>query len=425
MPEEFEPVPEGEELTGVVVVRHKPVRTAFARYALVKAADWCSGDADLKVWKGPGKRSVTVQRDQVQEITCRTVLVDERGYFTCKEAEFFQPYPCVQTLEDLRDAVRSETEKILNERANELAAMSYSYADAERAQEKYDTHDVMVIARFGDAVAMNGELTVGRRAWAPRGWVETDLGGSIGNSEEEIDRDALVEVLEDTVSEKIGQRVSQELIDDALDEEFFRGRNYIMWTSDEGDVEVWIPRSVLREYERGEEERERQTEAERQRQYLEERRRQEEAHREELRRHLRTWSPRLLRRPPERPESTRPSGPEMGASRRDLARDFVEGATSGRASSMYIEGDRIYSYGPHFPIAQRRPDGTVIMTDRPSPSVTTSIHITFVRRAAVAAGVPVEIGELLTAEERAQREEMRRHMRTWSPRLLRRPETER
>ena len=41
-------------------------------------------------------------------------------------------------------------------------------------------------------------------------------------------------------------------------------------------------------------------------------------------------------------------------SNRKLAEMFAGGARRGRGSNMFIEGDAIYSYGHHFPIAVRR-----------------------------------------------------------------------
>lgn len=38
-------------------------------------------------------------------------------------------------------------------------------------------------------------------------------------------------------------------------------------------------------------------------------------------------------------------------SRNQLAEEFAEGKKKGRASNLFIEGDTIYSYGYHFPIA--------------------------------------------------------------------------
>jgi hypothetical protein len=42
---------------------------------------------------------------------------------------------------------------------------------------------------------------------------------------------------------------------------------------------------------------------------------------------------------------------------RDVAAEFVNGATSGEGSHMYIRGSVLYSYGEHFPLAFRGQDG--------------------------------------------------------------------
>lgn len=91
-----------------------------------------------------------------------------------------------------------------------------------------------------------------------------------------------------------------------------------------------------------------------------------------------------------------------GNAQRVLAENFVRGANSGVASSMYIHGNRIYSYGPHFPIAERHVvqsqpvAGTpvIIITNRKSPSKTTSGQIGLVKAAAQAAGMDVMYEEL-------------------------------
>lgn len=51
---------------------------------------------------------------------------------------------------------------------------------------------------------------------------------------------------------------------------------------------------------------------------------------------------------------------------------FATGATKGASKNMYIEGDVIYSYGPHFPIAKRIPGGYVVNSD--DYSSTTAHH---------------------------------------------------
>lgn len=66
--------------------------------------------------------------------------------------------------------------------------------------------------------------------------------------------------------------------------------------------------------------------------------------------------------------------------RKELAHLWAHKAgPSGRASSFYFEGDTIYSYGRHFPIA-RHHKGVVLMTTR-GYSNTTARHISAVRMA--------------------------------------------
>ncbi len=91
-----------------------------------------------------------------------------------------------------------------------------------------------------------------------------------------------------------------------------------------------------------------------------------------------------------------------GNAQRVLAENFVKGANSGVASSLYIHGNRIYSYGPHFPIAERHVISTtplagtpvIIITSRKSPSKTTSGQIGLVKAAAQAAGMEIMYEEL-------------------------------
>lgn len=73
-----------------------------------------------------------------------------------------------------------------------------------------------------------------------------------------------------------------------------------------------------------------------------------------------------------------------GNAQKILAENFMRGANSGVASSMYIHGNRIYSYGPHFPIAQRNDDGTILIRhpSKKAPSKTTAGHISAVVNAA-------------------------------------------
>ncbi len=53
---------------------------------------------------------------------------------------------------------------------------------------------------------------------------------------------------------------------------------------------------------------------------------------------------------------------------------------SGKGSNFYFEGDTIYSYGNHFPIARRINENLYLITQR-GYSVSTSRHISYARRA--------------------------------------------
>lgn len=59
---------------------------------------------------------------------------------------------------------------------------------------------------------------------------------------------------------------------------------------------------------------------------------------------------------------------------KQLAKRFAEGATSGKASNMFIEGDTIYSYGYHFPIAKRLNTNNIVIVNSNSYSNSTSKH---------------------------------------------------
>ena len=64
------------------------------------------------------------------------------------------------------------------------------------------------------------------------------------------------------------------------------------------------------------------------------------------------------------------------ASNRAVAQAFAQGSMKGGAKHLFIEGDKIYSYGYHFPIAMRT-DGrrAYITTKRYSHSTTRHINL--------------------------------------------------
>lgn len=68
---------------------------------------------------------------------------------------------------------------------------------------------------------------------------------------------------------------------------------------------------------------------------------------------------------------------------RQVAEAFANGRTSAKGCNMFIDGDTIYSYGYHFPIARRTDkfiDGQqVVLFTRAGYSVSTSKHISYTR----------------------------------------------
>lgn len=65
---------------------------------------------------------------------------------------------------------------------------------------------------------------------------------------------------------------------------------------------------------------------------------------------------------------------------KELAKQFANGARKGRGSNLFIDGDTIYSYGYHFPVARRNNDGTFWFNPE-KRSQSTSRHQSLVRYA--------------------------------------------
>jgi len=71
----------------------------------------------------------------------------------------------------------------------------------------------------------------------------------------------------------------------------------------------------------------------------------------------------------------------------DVVDKFISGGMMGGTKHLFIEGPTLYSYGHHFPLAKRVPEGLLLNTDR--YSMTTSHHRGLVNRMASAAHIPV------------------------------------
>lgn len=206
-------------------------------YALARADEWHNVYENVTLWRGPEKREEIVLRRQMTEEDCRTVLVDEHGFYTCPPI-----------LEDLEADVKEESEKLLDEMANERMAESASYVDQENAVEKYGDK-VFVKAEFGDAIAVNGELTSSQKHQKPpRNYVLTDLGGRYpSGEEEELEKESLIWEIAQELTKKLRRQIYEETVSEILDKLY--KKDYIMWSSGSGHVEVWASKRAIQEAE--------------------------------------------------------------------------------------------------------------------------------------------------------------------------------
>jgi hypothetical protein len=81
----------------------------------------------------------------------------------------------------------------------------------------------------------------------------------------------------------------------------------------------------------------------------------------------------------------------------DIVTKFLNGATAGKITRhndytggthtpLFIEGDTLFSYGHHYELAKRMPDGSVWVNDK-RYSATTSKHASLVRSLATRKGI--------------------------------------
>lgn len=246
----------GEAWTGLVVVADSE-KAGPGRYGLVQAVEWCRHPEKVTVWRGPEKPDETVPIRGLSEVTCRTILVDENGFYTCILDKEKRYYPCPEITEELREAVEKEAEALFDDEANIRAAESNSYVDEEVAHDSYhiprDEDSVFAVSRFGDAVAVNGETVSENESDPPDGWEATDMRGrNPSGDEEEIHIEGLIEPLSRILTEKLKTRVDPWTVERILTE-LYGERGYVMWNSDSGESEVWISSKAMSRFEEIEE----------------------------------------------------------------------------------------------------------------------------------------------------------------------------
>lgn len=249
------PDPSEEPWGDLVIVQDHLATSPSGRYALIRAREWCEAPDEMTIWRGPEKPNETVPKTYLSEVSCKNLLVDEKGFFVCEplegDARLF--YPCVNLIEALPDAVKKAAEKFLEVFANERAAESLSYVWDELNQDYGG--EVWILASVGDSVAANGDLLSGQRgSRPPAGYVKTDLGGAMmGGDEQEIDKDSLVDPVADAVSEEFKTTIDPWTVRRIMDQIW--SKDYILWRSDSGDTEIWVSRRAQRKHERELEER--------------------------------------------------------------------------------------------------------------------------------------------------------------------------
>lgn len=203
---------EGEPWTGLVVVALWP--PGPSNVGLVRAEDWCRLGKTVVLWRGPYKPDETIARSRLTELTCRSVLVDENGFYTCvpdpdPQRERF--YPCQEITEEFAQTVKAAAEKMLGIMANERAAETQSYIDSEEAAEEFG-RDVYAIAWFGSEVGVNGELRH-QQIKPPRRWKKLDRGGRIpGGLESEFDKREIASQLANDLAHELKATFDQTTI---------------------------------------------------------------------------------------------------------------------------------------------------------------------------------------------------------------------
>lgn len=252
---------EGEPWTGLVVVADKKDfgwEDDAGHYGLVQALEWCMTRDEVTVWRGPRKRDQIVAKNKLIEVTCRSVQVDKRGFYACvPDPGAHRMVPCGQITEELDAEIEAAAETLLSAKADEQAAETTSYVDYEEAYQKLgEDPDIIAIATFGDAVAVNGELVTESLTRPPRpGWELTEFGGRhFDGGEAEIEKEHVSEVIASSLTDKLKMRVDPWIVRRVLDTHYGRGhKEYIVRGSSGGHTEVWISPRLMREYEEAQE----------------------------------------------------------------------------------------------------------------------------------------------------------------------------
>ena len=121
----------------------------------------------------------------------------------------------------------------------------------------------------------------------------------------------------------------------------------------------------------------------------------------------------------------------MSMSHRNVAQAFADGATKGKGSRMFIEGDAVFSYGKHFPIAKRYFKYNIdYLFNAEDYSSSTASHKRYVRRAISGStllivrdcdidcvGIQYKDNEYELTKAEGKRDRARLHKEMWQERI--------
>jgi len=285
----------------VVVVRDdRYLYTKPGMFALARLDEWCQYGERVTIWRGPEKPDEVVETSRLTEVSCTAVHVDQDGFFTCKLSDPQELTLCPQLSEELMDEVEEESRKAMDVIANRHEAEVYSYVEHQSLVDKLGddwSGKIWAVATFGDGIAVNGENVDSEGdAEHPDGWVELDdLGGRTDGGETEVYKRDILWPVTEGVSKKLKIKLDENTVRRALDV-LYPEHEYVMWSSDYGNIDVWVSKAASRKLEAIEKRERRERELVKSKAEEERRRKDIEERREKIRRggfpEPRDWSPR-------------------------------------------------------------------------------------------------------------------------------------
>jgi hypothetical protein len=216
----------GREDDGVMMARDPG-----GQYFAVRRREWESDADPVHVWMGPLKPETKISRGFLEEVECPGLREDAEGFWDCPP-----------TADEIRDDVLRKAETVIENLANDNAASAWSTPSDDMIEE---FGDVYVVANFGDSVAVNGEISMPGEARALRGWEQTDRGGRVPSTEEEVEVETVADIVARDLSYDMKRKIPKELVEDILRDEH-GDRDHISWTVS-GETEVYAPPEGMRE----------------------------------------------------------------------------------------------------------------------------------------------------------------------------------